>query len=140
MDQLQSSIKKGKWEMKLMTSFIIVLSLLLTIAELLSSQSIILFIVQTVFFTLLAFLILGTYFGRPFRWGLFSALIFTSMFSFYLSGSRMALHKMSDVGLSVYLSVGASLSFLFSALYLAYSPEINSYLKWKKAERKKKQK
>lgn len=135
MDIIQKAIRKGKSEVQLMAVLIIVFCLAMTISELLIWQSTALLISQSVLSLGLVAITLGTLLGRPLRWVMFSGLLLVSMFSFYLSGSRMAAFKDGKAGFSVYLALAASLTYLMSALYLAYSTEIGLFLRWKKEQR-----
>lgn len=125
----EKAIKKGKSEMRMMAFGLIGLDLGLMISEIFLWKNLILLIVAIVFSLLLAGLLWAASKGKAVRWTLFIFLFLSAMVAFYLGGSRMASYKNPQMTWEVMLAVGAALTYLLSALYIAYSTDIGAYLR-----------
>jgi hypothetical protein len=125
----EKAIKKGKSEMRMLALGLIALDLGLMVSELILWQNLILLIVAIVMTVILAGLLFAAANGKAVRWTLFIFLFLSAMFAFYLGGSRMGSSNTPEITWEVMLAVGAALSYLLSALYIAYSTDIGAYLR-----------
>lgn len=125
----EKAIKKGKSEMRMLAYGLLALNLGLMVSEIFLWQNLALLIISIVATLLLGGLLMAAAQGKAVRWTLFIVLFLSAMFAFYLGGSRMANYKTPQMTWEVMLAVGAALSYLLSALYIAYSTDIGAYLR-----------
>ncbi|MEM7038076.1 MAG: hypothetical protein AAF570_13920 [Bacteroidota bacterium] len=134
---IDETISTGKQYMTWLVAGVGGLTAIVTIYEIINWQSSTLLIIQLIAATFLMCSLLLVMRGFPLRWAAFGLLMLSGLIAFYLGGSRMGNFELGEVTLSSYLSVGAGLAYLFSAIYYSYSPEIGAYLRTQAAIRKK---
>lgn len=130
-------IRKGKQYFQYLSAFVIVLALVNTIYEVIAGYSYLILVMQFVLLALTIYLPLSLANGKRLKNVFFAFLFFAGVFAFYQAGARMPDMRKTDITLPPLASLCGGLAFIFSGIYLSYSPEIAVYLLTEQSKRDK---